>query len=83
MSNKWCTTTNKEWQVLQKDMSSIIVNIGDLTQGIEDWFKQCNACGCESCIKHIDLIKKRLGPFWEYAGSLHKETTKVIGYVKD
>ncbi len=78
MSSKWCTTTNKDWQVLQSDMSSIATSIGDEIQGIEDHIQKCNECGCDDCIEHITLLKKRLGGLCDYIGRLQKELEQVL-----
>ena len=78
MSSEWCTTTNKEWMVLQGDMSNIAISIGDEIQGIEDHIQKCNECGCDECIEHILFLKVRLGGLWDHVKSLHKEMTEVL-----
>ena len=83
MSSKWCTTTNEDWQGLQTAVCSGFCFMGEALQDTREWFQKCRECGCESCITHIDLVQKRLGPLVETIGTYHKELTEVIGYVKD
>ena len=78
MSEKWCTTTNKEWQVLQHDICDIAIQIGDEIQGITDHLQKCNECGCENCIAHIDYLKVRLGGLCDHIGLLQKEMAEVL-----
>ena len=73
------SSTNDEWKVLQSDLCHIIVELGDEIQGVADHFKNRKACGCASCIEHINLLQKRIGPLCEHAGKLQQELKEVIG----
>ena len=81
MSSKWCTTSNKDWQVPQTSVCSGFVNIGKALQDTRKFFQKCRECGCESCIEDIGYLQKRIGPLVETIGSYHKELTEIIGYI--
>ena len=76
MSSEWCTTTNKEWIVLQGDMSNIAISIGDEIQSVTDHFDKCVECGCTDCIEHIIHLKARLGGLCNYIGCFRENWRK-------